>query len=391
MPSFVAKGNQLYYRTLTLTCSEEPRHYFALQSKTTASMSTSAGANAGTTAPLGDSSSNQPTTGPEDSPSRSTNLPDLFTPDPTASDPLSSHETQRGNAPLAPGVASEANANRDAMQVPQQYRLVRKLHATEDIWLAQRVSDNTEFVAWRWDRLNPAFHQLLARGAGDAVEAVLNHPNLVSHIDIQQVPYWHGRDYEYQDYAISDYMDAGTLRNFIDKTLVLPKVNLRNGHVLQWLPEGLVWHVAVSLLSALTWLHEGVRQEDTILWSKCGTTSRGTETETPTDRGEDWWPILHRDLRTDQVFFQHPRGIETYGKCKLGGFGRVFVSGHVHGRATGTVVTSEDQTSENQLRNLILQAQTNLKTRRDGEADAEKKRDLYEDYSHLEYVSRTVL
>lgn len=350
-------------------------------------MATSLGANGGTTAPTGESS--QPTTSPDDSRSGSTNLPDLFTPDPAAADALNSHETQRGNAPLAPDIAAEANANRDAMQVPQQYRLVRKLHATEDIWLTQRVSDNTEFVAWRWDipRLNPAFHQLLARGAGDAVAAVLNHPNLISYIDIQQVPYWHGRNYEYQDYAISDYMDAGTLRNFIDKTLVLPKLNLRTGHVLQWLPEGLVWHVAVSLLSALAWLHEGVRQEDTILWRKCGTASRGTETETPTDRAEDWWPILHRDIRTDQVFFQHPRGIETYGKCKLGGFGRVFVSGHMHGRAAGTVVTSEDQTSEDQLRNLILQAQANLMTRRDAEADPEKKGDLHEDYSHLEHVS----
>lgn len=351
-------------------------------------MSASVRANADPPAPTGDS--NQPTTGLDGSPSRSTNLPDIFTPDPAASDPLSSPEiTQRGNAPLAPGIAAEANANRDMMQVPQQYRLVRKLHANRDIWLTQRVSDNTEFVAWPWDipRLNPAFNHLLARGAGEAVGAVLNHPNLVSHIDIQRVPYWHGRDYEYQDYAISDYMDAGTLRNFIDKTLVLPKINLRTGRVLQWLPEGLVWHVAVSLLSALTWLHEGVREEDIILWSKDGTASRGKEIETPTDRSEDWWPILHRDIRTDRIFFQHPRGIETYGQCKLGGFERVFVSGHVHGRAAGTVVTSEDEADQDLLRILILRAEADLKTRRDGETDPEATKDTQECYSDLEYVS----
>lgn len=363
-------------------------------------MSTPVRANASASALTGDNS--RSATSPDGSPSgsdstldnRSTNLPDLFTPDLAASDPLRSpEETQRGNAPLAPGIAAEANANRDTMQVPQQYRLVRKLHATEDIWLTQRVSDNTEFVAWRWNvpRLNPAFNQLLARGAGDAVAAVLNHPNLISHIDIQQVPYWHGRDYEYQEYAISDYMDAGTLRNFIDKTLVLPKINLRTGRVLQWLPEGLVWHVAVSLLSALTWLHEGVREEDTILWGKDGTASRGNEKESPTDRLEDWWPILHRDIRTDQVFFQHPRGIETYGKCKLGGFGKVFVSGHVHGRAVGTVVTSEDGTSEDQLRELVLRAQADLTTRRDGETDPEAEKDIYEDYSDLKHVSEQSL
>lgn len=332
---------------------------------------------------------------PDDSPSSSnpttgihaTNLPDVFTPDQMDS------EGRRGNAPLAPDIIDAAEANRNAMQVPHQYRLVRKLHDAEEIWLVQRISDGIEFVGWRWDipRLNPAFDQLLHRGAGDAVAAVLNHPNLVSHIDIYQVPYWHGRDFEHHDYAISDYMDAGTLRNFIDKTPVLPKVNLRTGHVLQWLPESLVWHVAISLLSALTWLHEGIREEDTIRWRRDGTAKRGTKIQTPTERLEDWWPILHRDIRTDQVFFQHPRGIETYGSCKLGGFGNMFVSGHVHGRAAGTAVTSLDETSEDQLRGLILRAQADLKTRRDGEADPEERKKMYEDYSNVEYVSRHLL
>ncbi|KAJ4423124.1 hypothetical protein N0V82_002253 [Gnomoniopsis sp. IMI 355080] len=317
-----------------------------------------------------------------------TSLPDVFTP--AQDDPS---ERRRGNAPLAPNIVAAANANRDAMQVPQQYRLVRKLHDDEEIWLVQRVSDEMEFVGWRWDipRLNPALNQLLERGAGDAVAAVLNHPNLVSHIEIHQVQYWRGHDFECRDYAISDYMDAGTLRNFIDKTPVLAKVNLRTGHVLQWLPESLVWHVAVSLLSALTWLHEGVREEDTIRWADDGAATRGTKIQTPTERLEDWWPILHQDIRTDQVFFQHPRGIETYGSCKLGGFGKMFVSGHVHGMAAGTAVTSWNGTSEEELRKVILRAQADLKKRREGEADPEERKKMYEDYSSIEYVSTHLL
>lgn len=319
----------------------------------------------------------------------STDLPDVFTPENNASNPLSSPESRRGNAPLAPGIAAAADANRAAMEVPHQYRLVRKLHATEEIWLVQRTSDDMEFVGRQWDvpRLNPDFDQLLERGAGDAVAAVLNHPNLISHIDMHQLSYWHGRDFEQRDYTISDYMDAGTLRSFIDKTLVLPKVNLRTGAVLQWLPESLVWHVATSLLSALTWLHEGVREEDVILWGDGGKARRGTEIETPMDRGEDWWPILHRDIRTDQVFFQQPRGIETYGSCKLGGFGRVFVSGHVHGRAAGTVVTSLAEASEELLRGVVLRAQAELQTRMDAKADPGEKTRLYEDYSAIDHVS----
>lgn len=326
-----------------------------------------------------------PSTGP-------TSLPDLFTPEATGPGTQGSQDARAGNTPLAPSIVAAANANRAAMQVPHQYRLVRKLHATEEIWLVQRVSDDMEFVGWRWDipQLNPDFAQLLGRGAGDAVAAVLNHPNLVSHIDLHQVPFWHGRDFEYRDYAISDYMDAGTLRNFIDKTPVLPKIELRTGAVLQWLPEGLVWHVAMSLLNALTWLHEGVRQEDTIEWGDCETATRGAARQTPRDRKEDWWPILHRDLRTDQVFFQHPRGIETYGSCKLGGFGSMFVSGHVHDLAVGTVATSCSEDPEVAVRDVLLKAQTELQSRMDGEANPVERKQMCEDYTSVEYVSERV-
>jgi serine/threonine protein kinase len=50
-------------------------------------------------------------------------------------------------------------------------------------------------------------------------------------------------------------------------------------------------------------------------------------------------PVLHRDVRAENVFLQHPRGIETYGPVKLGNFGRCWVSGGV-ARSTETPVVA---------------------------------------------------
>ncbi|CAN8098137.1 unnamed protein product [Discula destructiva] len=255
---------------------------------------------------------------------------------------------------------TEAAAEASALQAPYSYRLVKKLHEEEGIWQVEREADKHQFVGSRWDVdvSQPEFAALLDRGAGDAVAAVLNHPNLVSFIDLHRTRFWTGTVFESQNYAIFDYCDAGTLRNFIDKTSVRPKVEIGSQQVLQWLPESLVWHVATSLLSALTWLHDGFRQEDTIIWEEDGSATRGVVEEGPLDRGEDWFPILHRDIQTEQVFFQHPKGIETYGHCKLGGFGRVVVSGHMQGQALGTAVTSEDETQpEVVLRRLVAEAE----------------------------------
>lgn len=264
------------------------------------------------------------------------------------------------SAPAPSG--AKTNTTNVAVQVPHQYRLLRKLHDTDDIWLVERQADNYQFVAFPWDvdTVNPELASLLRRGAGDAVAAVLNHPNLVSHIDLHQAEHWTGGLSEKKNYALCDYCDAGTLRNFIDKTPVLPKTQFRTRQVLQWLPESLVWHVATSLLGALAWMHEGVRQEDTIVWEEDGSATREMVEEGPFDRGEDWFPLLHRDIRVDQVFFQHPKGIETYGYCKLGGFGRVSVSGHVHGRALGMPLSSNGEVySELELKVLVREAQAN--------------------------------
>ncbi|KAL2162228.1 hypothetical protein VTH06DRAFT_7141 [Thermothelomyces fergusii] len=53
-------------------------------------------------------------------------------------------------------------------------------------------------------------------------------------------------------------------------------------------------------------------------------------------------PVLHRDLRADNVFLQRPRGIETYGAVKLGNFGKCFVSGSVSASRETPVVAMEE-------------------------------------------------
>lgn len=47
---------------------------------------------------------------------------------------------------------------------------------------------------------------------------------------------------------------------------------------------------------------------------------------------EDWHALLIRDISPGQIWFQKPRGKETYGKCKLGGFQWVKVCGSVGGK-----------------------------------------------------------
>ncbi|KAK4100503.1 hypothetical protein N658DRAFT_97010 [Parathielavia hyrcaniae] len=91
-------------------------------------------------------------------------------------------------------------------------------------------------------------------------------------------------------------------------------------------PESFVWHVALGLLRALQWLHEGVRDTYGVVSEEGGRWKRRR------GKGEaerDWMPVLHRDLRAANVFLQAPRGVETFAPVKLGNFGRCWVSGAV--------------------------------------------------------------
>ena len=94
-----------------------------------------------------------------------------------------------------------------------------------------------------------------------------------------------------------------------------------------FLPESLVWHVALGVLRALMFLHEGKR--DVVSVEKdpaTGTFKRVRRVNGPPETEPDWLPILHRDVRAENIYLQHPRGVETYGPVKLGGFEHCYVA-----------------------------------------------------------------
>lgn len=264
--------------------------------------------------------------------------------------------------------------------------MVRKVHEheTEDCWIVERQADNHQFVAFRWNagKQHPQLWPLIERGCGHSWAAVLHHPNLVSYINDYWAHHFTGSGSEREWYSVFDYCDAGTLRNFLDHTEVLPKTQQGTGAVLQWLPESLVWHVATSLLSALAWMHKGERQTETVVWGEDGSATRTVGEDTALTRDEDWFPLLHRDIRAENVFFQHPKGIETYGYCKLGGFGRVFVSG-----STQLPLTCEGEgRNEVELKQTVAKAraETMLAGRNDENYDKEPK--VSPDKAHAVHV-----
>ncbi|KAL2187241.1 hypothetical protein L209DRAFT_742592 [Thermothelomyces heterothallicus CBS 203.75] len=154
-----------------------------------------------------------------------------------------------------------------------------------------------------------------------------------------------------------DYPDAGTLRD------VLGDYAPRDGNHGSGsgdgdgsMPESFVWHVALGLLRALQWLHEGIRETYGVVAAAAadspvddggggggGRKRRWRRVRSRKEAEKDWMPVLHRDLRADNVFLQHPRGIETYGAVKLGNFGRCFVSGSVSASRETPVAAMEEE------------------------------------------------
>ncbi|AEO64331.1 uncharacterized protein THITE_2142258 [Thermothielavioides terrestris NRRL 8126] len=163
-----------------------------------------------------------------------------------------------------------------------------------------------------------------------------------------------------------DWNDAGTLQGVLDGYAAAgeEEVAATGG----FLPESFVWHVALSLLRALQWLHEGIRETyDAVAVAPSGVSAagggdggdrydgrkrwwkrvRGTTAPEP-----DWMPVLHRDVTAANVFLQLPRGVETYGAVKLGNFARCWVSGSVSKSRETPVVAmeSDDEVSLGELR-----------------------------------------
>lgn len=222
------------------------------------------------------------------------------------------------------------------------YNIIKRI--TDNVYVVQRKSDGTQLLAQPWDirQTDPEFSALMERGTKIAVANVLNHPNLINHVETQVDYAFRGTTTQvasFQNMLLWDFCDAGTLEALFSEPPVRPTKNTFANTIGHFLPEGLCWHVVLSMLKALAWLHEGYREEDYIEWTADGRAERATRSRT---LDPDWMPILHRGIKPSNIFFQHPRGTETYGLCKLGNFKDCFVSGHVNNRSGGQVVSVND-------------------------------------------------
>ncbi|KAI2636724.1 hypothetical protein GGS21DRAFT_512910 [Xylaria nigripes] len=222
---------------------------------------------------------------------------------------------------------------------PKVWKIYRKNDRME--YLAQDVTD-TLFTDIDRDPqkltdygrlLRPDGHNMLQR-----VEMILNHPNLVclvDHFALQQSNSGRlGRD---RWFMVWDYCDAGNLGNLLvpsqprpqdraltpqpryeDEDVAMHDAPSNSRNKSKFLPESLCWHVLTSVLKALAWLHDGVRD---IVQTEDGVWERRYE-------DLDWQPMLHRDISPQNIFMGHPRRREWYGPVKLGNYGRLFVSSH---------------------------------------------------------------
>ncbi|KAL2266067.1 hypothetical protein VTJ83DRAFT_5419 [Remersonia thermophila] len=170
-------------------------------------------------------------------------------------------------------------------------------------------------------------------------------------------------------FLLWDYADLGTLQGVLDDYYPPRKPGRPAGDKI---PESFIWHVALSLLSALQYLHHGRRDvrrarpqtPDEAAWDRAelavalgpdaaasGALLRRFVRVRHEDAaaaaaagGEerDWWPVLHRDVTAQNVFLQRPRGTETYGAVKLGGLGRCFVASAAVGGFKKTPIVAPD-------------------------------------------------
>ena len=204
---------------------------------------------------------------------------------------------------------------------------------------------------------------LLSSSAATPAANLLNHENLISlHDELVDVPL-HLRDQASQGSTpfndplgeatarrmfLWDFPDAGTLGGVFEDfgPRGLPREG--GGGVVDFaeiggfLPESFVWHVGLGLLRALQWLHEGVR--DTYLVVPAEGSGKGfRRVRGRTEAEEDWMPVLHREVRAENVYLQHPKGFETFGRVKLGGLEKCYISGSVAKSKDTPVVAMESE------------------------------------------------
>ncbi|KXH65447.1 hypothetical protein CNYM01_09957 [Colletotrichum nymphaeae SA-01] len=240
-------------------------------------------------------------------------------------------------------------ADPDHPQPP--FQLIKRVE--KNIWITRRnaqhagYADGEEFIARKVDDFDEYYDAgkysmsfttkkqrqvkglmdlLYTHNMGRTVSHILNHENIISLAGyLRQQPLDPRAEKQAtEDYLVWDICDAGTLEIlFADHRHAEHEPGC-------FLPESLCWHVLTSVIRTLVWLHDGYRQE--VDWVTGEKSWAATDTE--------WMPILHRGIEAQSIFFQHSRGKETYGVCKLGKFGRAFVSG-VPARREGALEREE--------------------------------------------------
>lgn len=229
-------------------------------------------------------------------------------------------------------------------QPEQEFELLKE--QGKGVWLVTKKGDpdKQQFLARRMDEFD-LLHDAVREGRGlnlenqgalaykdllyeynqaTAISRILNHENIVSLAGTIHLKPFVGaetqEDASAEDYLVWDYCDAANL-SVLFQDHPRPPENIR-----YYLPESLCWHVLTSLVRAVSWLHDGVRRstptdedEDYEDWSDMELLDEKVALD------EDWLSILHRDITPKNIWFQHPRGIETYGPCKLGNFSNAAV------------------------------------------------------------------
>jgi len=212
-----------------------------------------------------------------------------------------------------------------------------------------RANDNARFLASKIPHIltrdvkssktTTPLASVILPTAAIPISRILNHPNIVSLVDIihtSALPGNISRAGQHGDLTVWEDMNAGSLALLLPGAETLPTFDNEQG----WrilaaqnfqrfsLPESLCWHVLRSISNALLWLHHGVK-------------------ETPGIPGErekhdnDWHPILIMDVSPGQIFFQKPKGEEYYGPCKLGGFQYARVTGSAGGQIASAAIIED--------------------------------------------------
>lgn len=226
---------------------------------------------------------------------------------------------------------------------------------TKSLVEVERTSDGEILLGCRLDKKSTSqgFMEFFNdTPANDLIKQLLNHENLVSiageATGARIVKANGSTGVQPCRYLVYDYCDAGTLHTMLQKP---PAPLTSTGFI----PPSLCWHVLVSLLRALAWLHDGYREDGvgTTVEAPRGMDYDGDEQDN-WFQDADWLAVLHCNITPENVFLQRPRGTETYGLVKLGNFSNAQTATHVRGangllvafRRLGDAESSSDQLEE---------------------------------------------